>query len=200
MIAGKRVRISAGAGSVRTGSWGLALIKPCACAMTRSMIVHYTTKFLRKPGLSGGSYQILIDQEACLPGQPTVALACSWRTREVRIPAPPGCAGVLPACSDAIHDGGAGITLSTAPHGAGCPRSVTTAGRGNEQWMTAITIMLVSRRLKWISVCERSNPTSSVVGVTPLVRAKEALPERVEAPVGLARLCRGARWRRAHLR
>ncbi|WP_448539972.1 hypothetical protein, partial [Roseiflexus sp.] len=59
--------------------------------------------------------------------------------------------------------------------------------------MTAITIMLVSRRLKWISVCERSNPTSSVVGVTPLVRAKEALPERVAAPAGLARLCRGAR-------
>ena len=130
IIAEKKIRINAGADSVRTGSRGLALIRPCACAVTRSMIVHYTTKFLRKPGLSGGSYQILIDQEACLPGQPTVALACSWRTREVRIPAPPGCAGVLPACSDAIHDGGAGITLSTALHGAGCPRSATTGVDG----------------------------------------------------------------------
>jgi hypothetical protein len=56
--------------------------------------------------------------------------------------------------------------------------------------MTAITIMLVSRRLKWISVCERSNPISSVVGVTPFVRAK-ALPERVEAPAGLERALPG---------
>jgi hypothetical protein len=35
--------------------------------------------------------------------------------------------------------------------------------------------------------------------IAALVRAK-ALPERVEAPAGLERLCRGARRRRAHLR
>jgi hypothetical protein len=60
IIAEKKIRINAGADSVRTGLRGRALIRLCACAVTRSMIVHYTTKFLRKPGLPGDSYQILM--------------------------------------------------------------------------------------------------------------------------------------------
>ncbi len=49
IIAKKKIRVNAGADSVRTGLRGRALIRLCACAVTHSMIVHYTTKFRRKP-------------------------------------------------------------------------------------------------------------------------------------------------------
>ena len=64
------------------------------------------------------SYQIL--STGCNPGgTPHGRLECSWRAGTVRVPAPPGCAGVSPALT---HHGSEGVLSSVvlpagAPHG-----------------------------------------------------------------------------------